>query len=119
MFHHHHQLFPLEIVPFIFSRLSEILENYNRDLILCQSKIFLVSFLRFLSSPLSLRFSASEVTLSGLAGGEYLPLPASKGLAFPFLLTLEGYPTSTANYAQGQGRTLMPPSWPSRPQRIM
>jgi hypothetical protein len=31
------------------------------------------------------------VTLSGLAGGEYLPLPASKGLAFPFLLTLEGY----------------------------
>ena len=24
-----------------------------------------------------------EVTLSGFAGGEYLPLPASKGLAFP------------------------------------
>jgi hypothetical protein len=34
--------------------------------------------------PLSLRVSASEVTLSGLAGGEYLPLPASKGPAFPF-----------------------------------
>jgi hypothetical protein len=42
------------------------------------------------------------VTLSGLAGGEYLPLPASKGLAFPFLLTLDGYPTSPAIYAQGQ-----------------
>jgi len=43
-----------------------------------------------------------EVTLSGLAGGEYFPLPASKGLAFPFLLTLDGYPTSPAIYAQGQ-----------------
>jgi len=42
------------------------------------------------------------VTLSGLAGGEYLPLPASKALAFPFLLTLDGYPTSPAIYAQGQ-----------------
>jgi len=42
------------------------------------------------------------VTLSGLAGGEYLPLPASKGLAFPFLLTLDGYLTSPAIYAQGQ-----------------
>jgi len=42
------------------------------------------------------------VTLSGLAGGEYLPLPASKGLAFPFLLTFDGYPTSPAIYAQGQ-----------------
>jgi len=42
------------------------------------------------------------VTLSGLPGGEYLPLPASKGLAFPFLLTLDGYPTSPAIYAQGQ-----------------
>jgi hypothetical protein len=45
---------------------------------------------------------AFELTLSGLAGGEYLPLPASKGLAFPFLLTLDGYPTSPAMYAQGQ-----------------
>jgi len=49
--------------------------------------------------PLSLRFSAFGVTLSGLAGGEYLPLPASKGLAFPFLLTLDGYPTPPANFA--------------------
>jgi len=32
---------------------------------------------------LSLHFSISEVTLSGLAGGEYFPLPASKGLVFP------------------------------------
>jgi len=42
------------------------------------------------------------VTLSGFAGGEYLPLPASEGPAFPFLLTLDGYPTSSAIYAQGQ-----------------
>jgi hypothetical protein len=52
--------------------------------------------------PSSFRFSAFEVTLSGFAGGEYLPLPSSKGLAFPFLLTLDGYPTSSAIYAQGQ-----------------
>jgi len=45
-------------------------------------------------TPLFLRFNGSKVTLSGFAGGEYLPLPASKGPAFPFLLTLEGYPTS-------------------------
>jgi hypothetical protein len=54
-------------------------------------------------TPLSFCFNAFEVTLSGFAGGEYLPLPASKGLAFPFLLTLDGYPTSPADYAQGQG----------------
>jgi hypothetical protein len=42
------------------------------------------------------------VTLSGFAGGEYLPLPASKGPAFPFPLTLDGYPTFPANFAQGQ-----------------
>jgi len=79
-------------------------------------------------TTLSLRFHTSEVTLSGFAGGEYLPLPASERLAFPFrsaeltskpfdfalrselrvedsgqaLLTLEGYPTSPADYAQGQ-----------------
>ena len=53
-------------------------------------------------TPLSFRFSAFEVTLSGFAGGEYLPLPASEGPAFPFLLTLDGYPTSPAIYAQGQ-----------------
>ena len=44
--------------------------------------------------------SASEVTLSGLAGGECLPLPVSKGPAFPFPLTLDGYPTSPADFAQ-------------------
>jgi len=43
------------------------------------------------------------VTLLGLAGGECLTLPPPKGLAFPFLLTLDGYPTSPAIYAQGQG----------------
>ncbi len=51
---------------------------------------------------LFLRFITSKVTLSGFAGGEYLPLPASKGPAFPFLLTLDGYPTSSADYAQKQ-----------------
>ena len=34
-------------------------------------------------TPLFLRFNACEVTLSGFATGEYLPLPASKGPAFP------------------------------------
>ena len=53
--------------------------------------------------PLFLHFNAFEVTLLGFAGGEYLPLPASKGLVFPFLLTLDGYPTSPANYVQEQG----------------
>jgi len=53
-------------------------------------------------TPLFLRFNASEVTLSGFAGGEYLPLPTSKGPAFPFLLTLDGYPTSPADCAQKQ-----------------
>jgi len=33
----------------------------------------------------------------GFAGGEYLPLPASKGLAFPFLLTSMGAPLLPAN----------------------
>jgi len=46
------------------------------------------------------------VTLSGLAGGEYLPLPRSKGGAFPFLLTLDGYPTAPANFAQRQRDSL-------------
>ncbi|MFB0505334.1 MAG: hypothetical protein ACETWT_01235, partial [Thermodesulfobacteriota bacterium] len=90
------------------------------------------------TTTLSLRFHTSEVTLSGFAGREYIPLPASEGLAFPLrsaeltskpfdfalrseqfgleltaerlrvedsgqaLLTLEGYPTSPADYAQGQ-----------------
>jgi len=52
------------------------------------------------------------VTLSGFAGGEYLPLPASKGLAFPSLLTFDGYPTSPANYAQGQQYSLETPETP-------
>jgi len=30
-------------------------------------------------TPLSIRSSASEVTLSGLVGGEYLPLPGEFG----------------------------------------
>jgi hypothetical protein len=35
-------------------------------------------------TPLFLRFNTFKVTLSGFEGGEYLPLPASKGPAFPF-----------------------------------
>ncbi|MFH1624636.1 MAG: hypothetical protein ABID54_05705, partial [Pseudomonadota bacterium] len=33
-------------------------------------------------------------------------LPASSGLAFPFLLALHGYPTAPANFAQGQRGSL-------------
>jgi zinc protease len=54
---------------------------------------------------LSLCFSAFEVTLSGVAGGEYLPLPRSKALrwrGFPLLLPLGGCPTSFANFAHEQ-----------------
>jgi len=59
----------------------------------------------FLSEPpLSLRFSASAVTLSGLAGGEYLPLPRSKGGAFPFLLA-----SLPASHGGRSGLTLDPP----------
>jgi hypothetical protein len=53
-------------------------------------------------TPLFLRFNASKVTLSGLAGGEYLPLTTSKGPAFPCLVTLDGYPTPPADCAQKQ-----------------
>ena len=57
-------------------------------------------------TPLFLRFNGSKVTLSGFAGGEYLPLLASKGPAFPFpsaLLTLEGYPTSPPDSLRNNG----------------
>jgi len=37
----------------------------------------------------------------GFAGEEYLPLPASKGLAFPFLLTSMGSPLHTYNLRSG------------------
>ncbi|NIQ40105.1 MAG: hypothetical protein GTN81_16205 [Proteobacteria bacterium] len=40
----------------------------------------------------SLRSHALAVTLSRFAGGESLPLPRSKGGAFPFLLTCDGTP---------------------------
>ena len=52
--------------------------------IFLQAIEFIVYFIFDKGTPLSLRFSPSEVTLSGFAGGEYLPLPASKGPAFPF-----------------------------------
>jgi len=43
------------------------------------------------------------VTLSGFTGGEYSPLPRSKGAAFPFLLTLGGCRTAPSNFARRQG----------------
>jgi hypothetical protein len=64
---------------------------YFRNLLIVWHILFFMS-----ENLLSFRFRVFEVTLLGVAGGEYLPLPASKGLAFPFLLTLEGYPTSPA-----------------------
>ena len=51
---------------------------------------------------LSPRFRAFAVTLSGFADGEYLPLPRSKGGAFPFLLTFGGCPTAPSNFARGK-----------------
>jgi hypothetical protein len=53
--------------------------------------------------PLSLRFRAFAMTLPVFADGECLPLPRSKGGAFPFLLTLGGYPTAPSNFARRQG----------------
>ena len=50
-------------------------------------------------TPLSLCSHALAVTLPGFAGEEFLPLPRSKGGAFPFLLTLGGCPTASANVA--------------------
>ncbi len=70
---------------------------YFHNLFIIWQIVFLIS-----ENPYPFASSAFEVTSSGLAGGEYLLLPASKGLAFPFLLTLDGYPTSPAIYAQGQ-----------------
>jgi hypothetical protein len=56
------------------------------------------SFLSFEENPLFLRFKASAVTLSGSQVGEYLPLPRSKGEAFPILLTSVGAPLLPANF---------------------
>jgi hypothetical protein len=69
--------------------------------------------------PTSPHFHALAVTLLGFAGGESLPLPRSKGGAFPLrsaersaelvagsrrsLLTRDGYPTAFANVTQRQG----------------
>jgi len=54
---------------------------YFHNLLIIWQTLFLIS-----ENPCPFASPAFEVTLSGLAGGEYLPLPASKGLAFPFLL---------------------------------
>ncbi len=60
------------------------------------------------TTPLSLRSNGSEVTLSGFAGGEYLPLPASEGLAFP-LRSAEPFGLFSAMRARREfGRTLGP-----------
>jgi len=76
----------------------EFYRVYFHNLSIIYQILFLIS-----ENPCPFASPAFEVTLSGLTGGEYLPLPASKALAFPFLLTLDGYPTSPAIYAQGQG----------------
>jgi hypothetical protein len=70
---------------------------YFHNLLIIWQVLFLMS-----QNPCPFASPAFEVTLLGLAGGEYLSLPASKGLAFAFLLTLDGYHTSPAMYAQGQ-----------------
>jgi len=62
---------------------------------------FAVTYVFDKYTPLSLRSDALAVTLPGFAGEEYLPFPRSKGGAFPFLLTLGGCPTASANVAQG------------------
>jgi hypothetical protein len=53
---------------------------------------YAVTYLFDKSTPLSLCSDALAVTLPGFAGEECLPLPRSKGGAFPFLLTLGGAP---------------------------
>ena len=50
---------------------------------LTKSIVVLLKFPEFLKNPLFLHFDASEVTLSGLAGGECLPLPASIRTGLP------------------------------------
>jgi hypothetical protein len=47
--------------------------------------------------PRPFRSNTPEVTLSGFAGGEFLPLRRSEGGAFPFLLILDGVPTSPSS----------------------
>ena len=66
---------------------------YFHNLLIIWQTLFLIN-----ENPCPFASPAFEVTLSGLAGGEYLPLQASKGLAFPFLLTLDGYPTSLQQF---------------------
>ncbi len=50
---------------------------------------------------ISLHSLALALTPSGLTGGEFLPLPRSKGGVFPFLLALDGCPNASANVPQG------------------
>jgi hypothetical protein len=54
----------------------------------------------FKENLMFLHFQGSTVTLSGFAMGEYLPLPRSKGGAFPSLLTLGGCPAAAAKFVQ-------------------
>ncbi len=82
----------------LFLEFPEFYGVYFHNLLIVSQVLFFMS-----ENPCPFASPAFEVTFSGLAGGEYLPLPASKGLAFPSLLTLDGYPTSPAIDAQGQG----------------
>ncbi len=75
----------------------EFYRVYFHNLFIIYQALFFMS-----ENPCPFASPAFEVTLSGLAGGDHLPFPASKGLAFPLLLTLDGPPTSPAIDAQGQ-----------------
>jgi hypothetical protein len=66
-------------------------------IIFCESVDFSSEFMCCKWDPLFLRFKASAVTLSGSQAGNVLPLPRSKGGAFPFLLTSMGAPLLPAN----------------------
>ncbi len=75
----------------------------------CKLLIMLKEYGPHKRTPMSLRFSASGVTLSGFAGGKYLPLQASKGLALP-LRSAEPFGLSSSalsSLPKGSGRKLM------------
>ncbi len=70
----------------------------------CNLLMFHENFESFDWTLISLHSLALALTLSGLAGGEYLPLPRSEGGAFPFLLARDGDPNASANVPQGHER---------------
>jgi len=59
---------------------------YFHNMLIIYQILFLI-----IENPCPFASPAFEVTLSGLAGGEYLPLPASKGLLQQFTLKDNGF----------------------------